>query len=311
MATGTVKRNLTFVAWASKNEKQRFDLDAAAKKLTKIKPKNIVLPHAQDLLTAVDHVRTGTATRATELQLLALHDAANAPSEWGPGAGARPVAIGKGRYTAFFTHVLLWPDKVAAFDGHVNAPGLGRLADYLRLKTGQRVIFRALYEQGLKEQLKDLENFRSVEYGIHDPHKRSALSGAGMLTSLPPLWQKVPSVNVKMGMSRRSRRDGYLSDDVADEVIAMSDVAEQFFDRLVISGPSKTRKKPNGRPEQVRVDLLNQRLRRERQVKRGDDGNLPDRVSVFKAMRDLRRELDQDDKLKDAQEARVFLDQKS
>lgn len=311
MAVGTVKRNLTFVTWASTNEKKPFDLDAAAKALSKLASKDIVLQHGQDLLTAVDHVRVGTATRATEIQLLALHDAANAPSEWGPGAGARPVTIGKGRYTAFFTHVLLWPDKIAAFDGHANAPGLGRLADYIRLRTGQRVIFRALYEQGLKEQLEDISAFRTFEYGIHDPHKKDALAGSGMLTGLPPLWQKVPSVNVKMGMSRRGRRDAYLPDDVADEVIALSDAAEQFFDRLVISGPSKTRKKPNGRPQLVRVDLLNQRLRRERDVSKAADGNLPDRTAVFKAMRDLRKELDQDGKLKDAQEARAFLDQKA
>jgi len=117
-------------------------------------------------------------------------------------------------------------------------------------------------------------------------------------------------VNVKMGMSRRSRRDAYLPDEVSDEVIALTDAAEQFFDRMVISGPSKTRKRPNGRPEQVRVDLLNQRLRREREVKRGDDGNLPDRAEVFKAMRALRKELDQDGKLQAAQEAQIFLDQK-
>lgn len=308
----TVKRNLTFVAWADTSEKRPFDLDAAAKKLTELDAGKIVLSHGQDLLTAVDHVRLGSKTRATELQLLALHDADNAPSEWGPGAGARPVTIGKGSYTAFFTHVLLWPDKIAAFDGHANAPGLGRLADYLRIQTGQRVIFRALYEQGLKEQLADIDHFRSFEYGIYDPHKKSALAGnGGMIRGLPPLWQRVPSVNVKMGMSRRSPRDAYLPQEVSDDVIAMSDVADQFFDRMVISGPSKTRRKPNGRPEQVRINLLNQRLRREREIKRSDEGNLPDPEAAFKALRDLRKELDADGKLQAAQEARVFLDQKT
>jgi hypothetical protein len=310
MANGAVKRKLTFVAWADASEKRPFDLDAAAKKLTQLDASEIVLPHGQDLLTAVDHVRRGSQTRATELQLLALHDANNAPSEWGPGAGARPVTIGKGRYTAFFTHVLIWPDKLAAFDGHANAPGLGRLAEYLRIRTGQRVIFRALYEQGLKERLEDIEHFRSFEYGIYDPQKKSALAGSsGMIRGLPPLWQKVPSVNVKMGMSRRSRRDAYLPPEITEDVLAMSDVAEQFFDRMVIRGPSKTRRKPNGRPEQIRIDLLSERLRREREIKRSEDGNLPDPAATFKALRDLRKELDTDGKLKSAQEARIFLDQ--
>lgn len=310
MAPSAVKRKMTFVAWADANEKQPVDLDAAVKKLTQLDADEIVLPHGQELLTAVDHVRRGTQTRAAELQLLALHDAANAPSEWGPGAGARPVTIGRGRYTAFFTHMLIWPDKIAAFDGHANAPGIGRLAEYLRIRTGQRLIFRALYEQGLKERLEDIEHFRSFEYGIHDPHKKSALAGnPGMIRGLPQLWQKVPSVNVKMGMSRRSRRDAYLPPEIANDVLAMSDVAEQFFDRMVIRGPSKTRKKPNGRPEQIRIDLLSERLRRDREIRRSDDGNLPDRAATFKALRDVRKELDADGKLQAAQEARIFLDQ--
>lgn len=309
MAPTTVKRKLTFVAWADANEKRPFDLDAAASKLAELSPSQIVLAHDQELLTAVDHVRPGTDTRATELQLLALHDAENAPSEWGPGAGARRITIGKGRYTAFFTHVLIWPDKVAAFDGHANAPGLGRLADYIRLRTGQRVLFRALYEQGIKERLEDIAHFRSFEYGIHDPKKKTALAGdSGLVGGLPKVWQKVPSVNVKVGMSRRSRRDAYLPDEVAEEVVAMSEVAEQFFDRMVIKGPSKTRTKPNGRPEQVRIDLLSERLRREREIERSADGNLPDHAATFRALRELRKELDAEGRINAAQEARIFLD---
>jgi len=47
MAIRTVKRNLTFVAWADASERKPFDLDVAAKKLTKIQPKDLVLAHAQ------------------------------------------------------------------------------------------------------------------------------------------------------------------------------------------------------------------------------------------------------------------------
>lgn len=83
-------------------------------------------------------------------------------------------------------------------------------------------------------------------------------------------------------------------------------VAEQFFDRMVISGPSKTRRKANGKPELVRVDLANQRLKRERAITRANDGNLPDRVATFRALRGLRTELDREGKINAAQEARIF-----
>jgi hypothetical protein len=49
------------------------------------------------------------------------------------------MTIAAGRYSAFFTHVVIWDDKVAAHDAHANAPGLGRLSLYLRdLADGSR-----------------------------------------------------------------------------------------------------------------------------------------------------------------------------
>lgn len=310
MAGGTIKRNLTFVSWASAVEKQPFEPIPAAESLAKLDPDDVVLKH-NDQQTAVDHIVVGTETKATELQLLALHDADNAPSEWGVGAGASPVKLGKDRFTAFFTHVLLWSDNVAAFDAHSNAPGLGRLADYLRIQTGKRVVFRALYEQGLKEELADLDHYRSFEYGIHDPHKKSEM-GTGMVGSLlPQIAQNVPSLRVSMSMGRRSPRDAYLPTEVADDVIAMSDVAEQFFDRMVISGPSKTKKQPNGKPKQVSVNLLSQRLLASSEIARQSDAsNLPDRIATFDALRQARKRLDADGKINAAQEARIFLDKK-
>lgn len=306
----TVKRKLTFVAWADAVKKRPFDLAKASTGLAKIKPNDQVLAHGDDL-TAVDHIKPGTDAHATELQLLALHDADNAPSEWGPGTGAKQITIGKGSYAAFFTHVLIWPDNIAAFDAHVNAPGLARLADYIRHGTGQRIMFRALYEQGLKERLEDLAGYRSFEYGIHDPHKKAAISSSGMAGSiLPKLWQQIPSMRVKIGMSRRGRRDAYLPPEIADEVIGMADAAEQFFDALIIRGASKTQKTEKGHPKQVEVNLLSQRLRVDREVTRDPGGgNLPERIAVFGALRKARRELDAAGKLEAAQEARIVLEQ--
>lgn len=307
----TVNRKLTFVAWADALKKQPFDYTKACIGLAKIQTKDQVVAH-DDALTAVDHVKPGTGTDATELQLLALHDADNAPSEWGPGAGAKQITIGKGSYAAFFTHVLIWPDNIAAFDAHVNAPGLGRLAEYLRQRTAERVMFRALYEQGLKEQLADLAGYRSFEYGIHDPHKKAAIDSSGMAGSiLPKLWQRVPSIRTKIGMSRRGRRDAYLPPDIANEVIGMTDAAEQFFDALIVRGPSKTQKTQKGNPKQVEVNLLSQRLRVSEEITRDPSGgNLPERSAVFTALRHARRELDKTGKLEAAQEARIVLEQK-
>jgi hypothetical protein len=256
-----MKRKITFVAWANASEKFPFDLDEAARGLASIAPAEQVFQHGE-MLTAVDHVSPGSQNRPTRLRLLALHDADSAPSEWGPGAGATYIKLAANRYTAFFTHVTIWPDMIAAFDQHANSPGLTRLAAYIKEHTDQRVVFRALYEQELKQQLEDLQGYRTVEYGIHSPHKKIALSANGMVGNLlPRMWQRIPSFRVRVGMGRKGRRDAYLPDDLHDEVLKMSDAAEEFFDSLVISGPSKTLKTPAGGPQKVDVNLLSQRLR--------------------------------------------------
>lgn len=310
----SVQRKLTFVAWADMSPRKPFNFQAAAKKLAKIKPSESILAHGRDDvdMTAIDHLKAPAAVKPGEplaLQLLALHDAANAPSEWGPGHGTRTVQIGKDRYTAFITHVLIWPDKVAAFDAHRNAPGLGRLSDYIRRKTGERVIFRALYEQGLQEQLKDIDGYRSFEFGIYDPHKRAALGDGKMLQSLlPKRYENVPSLSVKMGMSKRGPRDAYLDDEIVDEFLAVADSAEDFLDALKLRGRSKTIKTPSGKPAIVEIDLLHRRLTSDASIQRAGGGsNLPDAGAAFKALRKARQQLDKDKKIERAQEARLLV----
>src|SRR4051794_16411061 len=183
---GTLKRHLTFSAWADAVKKEHFDPTAAAVELAEIEDDDLVFKHG-DALTAVEVVDDGSDGGPVKLRLLALHDADNAPSSWGPGAGATQVDYGDGRYSAFFTHVVIWDDKVVAHDAHANAPGLGRLAEYIRANTEkQRVVFRALYEQGLADQLADLDGVRTVEYGIYRPHKVQQARSQGLFGSLLP-----------------------------------------------------------------------------------------------------------------------------
>lgn len=309
MPTEGIARKIMFVAWADASEDDPFEFDAAAGDLASIAPEQRVYAHGE-LLTAVDHVRANPSDGALRLQLLALHDGDNAPSEWSPEAGATSIEFDDGHYAAFVTHVVIWPDKIAAFDRHKNAPGLGRLAAYIKKYTGERVIFRALYEQGLKQELEELNGYRAVEYSIHDPHKKTALASSGMIGSLlPRAWQQIPSLRVRVGMGRKGRRDAYLPDEVHDEVVEMSDAAEELFDSLVISGLSKTLKTPTGKPKTVKVNLLSQRLHVATELPRDSDRpGLPALSETFKAIRAARRQLDSDGKLEDAVEARLVLE---
>lgn len=305
----TLKRKLTFSAWADGSSKEGFDRLAAATAIAAIPHAELVY-EAGEALTAVEVESVGSEDEPTHLRLFALHDADNAPSSWGPGEGASPVDFGDGRYSSFVSHVLLWSDKVAAYDRHANAPGLGRLADFIRAQTNERVIFRALYEQGLAEQIADLDGVRSVEYGIYRPHKHHAAQARGMFGPLLPAQVEVPAFRVSMGMGRKSKRDATLPPEVTNQVIGMADQAEEFFDALTISGRSKTQKTAAGNPKMIELNLLSQRLHVAADV--GREPNNPAAITANAARFQIvaaRQTLDADDKIVDAVEARLLYDQ--
>lgn len=304
----TLKRKITFSAWADGSSKRRFDRVAAAKAIASI-PLALLIHEQGDALTAVEVEHVGSDDVPTHLRVLALHDADNAPSSWGPGQGATRVDFGEGRYSAFICHVLIWDDKIAAHDGHANAPGLGRLADFIRAKTDERVSFRALYEQGLAQQLADLEGVRSVEYGIYRPHKHQVAQAHGMFGSLLPNRPDVPAFRVSMGMGRKSKRDATLPPDVVEQVVGFADQAEQFFDSLTVSGRSKTLRTEAGNPKTVELNLLSQRLHFPHDIARDAENRSTVASGAARtAMTHVRKLLDRDGKLADAVEARVLYD---
>jgi hypothetical protein len=311
MAENTIRRRLVFSAWADTTEKSPFDRLAAADVLADLSPDEVVLEHGE-ALTAVELVRRGTDTKSTRVRLFALHDAKSAPSTWRVGEGASVIDLADGRYSAFITHVSIWPNKIVTHDAHANAPGLGRLSAYLHHLTGQKMTIRALYEQGLVEQLEDLIGIRGLEIGIHNPHKAQG-AGAGMVESLLPSFaKKVPSLRVSMGMGRKGPRDAYLDPEVADLVYEISDKAEQLFDSLKVSGKSKTIKTPKGEPKTITVNMLSQRLCIEADLPREvDNPGLPEEDELFKAVTRAKRELQESGALEAAVEARMVLDQQS
>ncbi len=309
MASAGVKRKLSFVAWANPVEGEEFDRIAAARALKQIPANQRVLEHG-DALTAVEVVKVGKENRPTRLQLLALHDASNRPSAYGPSSGTSTITVGDDEYTAFVTHVSIWDDNIAAFDSYGNAPGMGRLAHYLWKKVEERAVFRALYDQSLAEKLKDLDGIRGVKYSIHTPHKANQSGDEGLLGGLTSkLSKKVPSFQVSMGMGQYGPNDAYLDPEVADEVLSLVDEAEHFFDSLIIKGRSKTERTAAGNPKTVTINLLSQRLQVEQELPRdGDNPSLPDRDAVFSALAKAYSGLKSDGRLADAVEARAALE---
>jgi hypothetical protein len=305
----SINRRLTFYAWADTNVKQPFDRLAAAAALAGLGNGEVVLDHGDDELTAVEVIAVGRRNSPTRLLLHALHGPGSRPSEYGPGVGTRTIQIGKGRYTAFTGHVSIWQDKIAAIDMHANCPGFGRLSAYFRRRADQKVVFRPLFAQETAARLKDLEGIRGVDFAIHEPQKVAQAGKRGMLRSLLPS-RKFPSIQVAAGMSRREPRDAYFEPDVEEELFGLADSAEQFFDRLVIRGLSKTEKTPTGQKKSVEVNLLSERLHVVASLEDDPENvSLPVRDLVFDEIDRARRQLDRGGKLAAAAEARLALDE--
>lgn len=306
----TVARRIIFSAWASVSLKHPFDIEAALDEFKPLSGKDVILEQNEALTAAVVLQRPSGDDPAL-IQLLALRDYENRPINWGPGSNPEPITIGEDQYTADITHVAIWQDKIVAHDAYTNAPGLARLSAYMRDKGNQRVVFPPLYDPGLTQQLKDLEGLRRVEYGIHTPSKVQHASSSGFLSDLIPsaFGEKVPSLRVSLGMSRRSPRDAYLDDSVSDPVLKAVEHAEQFFDTLQISGKSKTQTTPAGNPKTVVLNLLKHRIQTSREIARIEGGgNLPDPDAVYEALIAARKETDQNGRLSKAVEARAVVD---
>jgi hypothetical protein len=304
-----VDRKLAFYAWANTNEKHPFDRLKGAKALKGLGKEQIVLDDGDGQLTAVEIVAEGNQDKPTKLRLHALHGPGNRPSEYGPGVGTSTIQIGKGKYTAFTSYVMIWEDKVAATDVHANSPGLGRLAVYFRKQGHERVVFRPLYNQGTVDRLKDLDGIRGVDFAIHEPHKIVQARKRGMLRSLIPS-RKFPSIRVAAGMSRKEPKDSYLDPEVEEELLTLADDAEQFFDRLIVRGLSKTERTATGQKKSVTINLLSERLHIEQSLKNDPlNPNLPGQSQVFAALSSARKTVEENGDLENAVEARLSYDE--
>lgn len=302
-----VSRRLVFYAWASTNPNHPFRRVVGAQTLAALDPEDVVLDHGDDHLTAVEIDDIGGDGTPTRLVLHALHGPGSRPSQWGPGEGARRITIGRGRYTAFSSHALIWEDKIAAIEMHANAPGLGRLSRYFWSLATERVSFRPLYEQRTADKLRDLDGIRGVDFAIHEPEKLLRARQRGMLA--PLIDPRFPSIHVSAGMSRKQPKDAYIDDDMADELFELADVAEQYFDRIKIRGRSKTLRTPSGQKKSIEVNLLTERLQVEQSM-RSARGNpsMPSASAAFDGLDSARRELDRNGQLAAAVEARLALD---
>jgi hypothetical protein len=277
-----VPRQLVFYKWSSVNTKPPFEYHHALKELhDKIEgdPQFAVMQN-DDVTTAVEVVSSGTEARPGKLQLLALRDEDNRPSQWKPGEALSALSMPTDWYPSDVSHVMIWPDGIAAQDLHANAPRVGRLSFYLRHQVHAYVTFEPLYQPDMLARLQRLRgHLRGVEISLTRPEYVDPNRGT-FGTLIPAIWgPQVPSISVHVGMGRRGPRDRFLDDATEESVFRIAENAHDFVDRLVVFG-----KNPETNLSE-RVNLLSERLQERVDIPaRADAPALPVADLVFQGL---------------------------
>jgi hypothetical protein len=252
-----VSRRLVFYKWTSVNTKPPFEYHHA---LTELDEKvagdpSFAVVKTDEVATAVKVASPGTEHQPAKLQLLALRSEDNRPAQWKPGEELAALSMPKDWYPSDVTHVMIWPDGIAAQDLHANAPRLGRLSFYLRHQVQAHVSFEPLYQPDMFARLQQLRGrLRSVEITMSRPEYVGEDRGA-IGTLLPAVFgQRVPTVGVRLGMGRRGPRDRFLDDALEEAVFQIAEDAHDQVDRLVVVGKNPETNKSE------RVNLLSERL---------------------------------------------------
>jgi hypothetical protein len=277
-----VARQLVFYKWSNVSGKPTFEYhEALAELRDKIEgdPQFAVLQN-NEVTTAVEVMSPGTETLPAELQLLALRDEDNRPSQWKPGESLTALSMPPDSYPSDVSHVMIWPDGIAAQDLHHNAPRLGRLSFYLRHQVHANVTFEPLYQPDMLVRLQQLRGrLRSVEISLTRPEYIEPNKGA-FSTLVPAIWgPRVPSLAVHVGMGRRGPRDRFLDEAAEEDIFRIAEDAHDTVDRLVVFGKNPATNKME------KVNLLSERLQQKVEVPaRADAPGLPMTNLVYRAL---------------------------
>jgi hypothetical protein len=298
-----ISRQIVYYAWGSVNTRPPFvPHDACGRLLAEIEadPDFAVMKH-DDVTTAVTVVAAGSEHQPTKLELLALRSQDERPSQWKPGEDLAALDMPADWYPSDVTHVMIWPDGIAAQDLHPNAPRLGRLSHYFRQKVQAYVTFQPLYQPDMFERLLRLRGrLRRVEISMTRPEYLSVDRGA-FGTLLPPVWgPRVPSASVHVGMGRRGPRDQFLDGAVEEDVFRIAEDAHDYVDRLVVLGKDPA----TNRTE--RVNLLGERLHEKVEIPaRPGAPSLPARDLVYDGMADVYRKFSSENLFERASQAQA------
>jgi hypothetical protein len=299
MAAGTVRRRIRFFAWENLPESPDFDLGRAAQSVAALDNANWRY-EAGDMTTAALVDGQPAGNDPAKLRFFRLREGDDVPHKMDIERATSPVEVAEGEAITDWTHVVIWPDGYAAHDPHRDAPTLARLEAYFRAKTNERVKFVSLFDRGLIERLRALEDLRAVELRIARPDALQDVQdqNLGMFEGIFNMARESESATLSTTISVGRSRTRHLNPELKEEVVALAEVASEFLDHLIVRGVDHGRS--------VQIDLLHQRIETYRSVRRASPRvRQPEPDLMYDTIAAVRRELDEDGALDAAARGRI------
>ncbi|WP_394363139.1 DUF6731 family protein [Amycolatopsis sp. SB7-3] len=295
-----LKRKLVFYRWTSLDNDRQFNPYATMTTLASEidRQEEFEVLDSGEYKTAVLPVFYSDRSRPVRLQMLSLRGGTTLPVKWRSDSSLESINLLDGEYSADVTHIVIWPDGVAAQEYHGNAPRMGRLSYFLRKKLDQKILIDGLYNPNMFARLDEIRGqVRQVHLALTRPETWAQDSRPGAFSTLLPAFAgvKTPSLKVAFGMGRYGPRDRFLDPDIEETVFEIAERAQEQVDSMVIGGLSRR----TGKTE--RIDLLNERLHEavelpaEREVP-----SIPRSDDAFSAIENARRSLDEKGLIADA-----------
>lgn len=286
MATRPLSRRITFYGWKDVWNRTPFDRLGAAQAVSQLDAADWALDDGGDFTSAVLIDEAGTRRSPTFLRLFRLRSGDETPHKLNAQRVATPVDLEADEAITDWTHVVIWPDNYAAHDSRRDAPGMGRLSIYLREMVSEHVRFFPLYDRTLIDQLRELDDIKSVEVKLQmsKAEHMADLRDRGLFGGILGIGEATDAVTVSTKVSVGQSRKHFLSGIVRGEVIDIAAQAEELLDHLTVNGVR------DGQP--VHIDLLRSKLTYALSVARSRAlTNAPDPDAMYQAIIDARGSL--------------------
>src|SRR6266487_1563081 len=219
MAAGRLQRRIVFYGWEDIEGRPQFDRANAAAAVENLQAGAWSMDDGFGYVTGVLVDRTGEGNEPLCLRCFRLRAGDDVPFKLDAARHASPIELEQDEAITDWTHVVIWSDNYAAHDSRRDAPGVNRLAAYLRDRSNESIRFFPLYDRSLIDQLAALDDIKAVDVKIQlgRADQVAQAQGGGLFGGLFAVGQEAEAATITTRVSVGHQRR-FLNRQVQDEV---------------------------------------------------------------------------------------------